>query len=333
MANSFAILRTQKLTTTSKLKAAGQHNARQVAVPNADPNGKVYRLMGSDDPFQVYQDKITQLGITERKNGVPAFEVVVSYSPEHQVPLKAWAKAQMAFFEEQYGKDRILSMHLHMDETTPHAHVIVMPLVQKQGKWKLACRDFLGGSDKLIKLQDDYAKAMEPFGLERGIKNSKATHQKIRKYYGEMQKDINEVVKQLDQLEKPGLFNFKDVIKKTKLMLQTALLQAAKIGRLETVNAKLKDTILTLQNFKSDVLKSAKGLSLDEIKTALSRASELKEDQKRVIRERAAHEYEVVPVSPVAANMGVAGHISIKPQEPAKPSRSRGQSKSDLDMR
>ena len=333
MANSFAILRTQKLTTTAKLKAAGQHNARQVAVPNADPGkGRSYRLMGSDDPFQAYQDKITELGITERKNGVPAFEVVVSYSPEHQVPLKAWAKAQMAFFEEQYGKDRILSMHLHTDETTPHAHVIVMPLVQKQGKWKLACRDFLGGADKLIKLQDDYAKAMEPFGLERGIKNSKATHQKIRKYYGEMQKDINAVVKQLDQLEKPGLFNYKDVIKKTKLMLQTALLQAAKIGKLEAINDRLKGTISGLQKFKSDVLKSAKGLTFEEITEALSRASELKEDQKRVISAEVASEYRAVPVAPAGPDLTQVRHISIKPQTPANPSKSRASSKSEFEI-
>lgn len=312
MANSFAILRTKKLTKTAKLKMAGEHNARKMDVPNADPaKGKCIRLMGSDDPFQAYQDKLTELNITERKNGVPAFEVVVSYSPEHKVPVKAWAKAQMAFFEEQYGKGRILSMHLHTDETTPHVHVVVMPIVQKKGVWKLACRDFLGGREKLVALQDDYAKAMAPFGLERGIKNSKATHQKIRKYYGEMHKDVADMVRQLEAVEKPGVFNYKEVVKKLKLMLQSSLLQAAKIGALEEKNATLNSTVSSLQKFKNDISISAKGLTLKEVFSALTVASAQKAEQKRVISEEEARKYEKVPLTPAVA--------PLTPEAPAKP--------------
>lgn len=331
--NNFAILRTQKLVSKAKLSMASMHNSRRMDVPNADPNkGGSTLIMGYDDALARYEQIVEKLNITERKNGVPAFEIMTSFSPGQDVDLNAWADAQKLFFEKLYGKHRILSMHLHTDESSPHMQTIVMPLVEKKGVWKLSCRDYLGGRDKLIKLQDDYAKAMEPFGLERGIKNSKATHQKIRKYYGEMQKDINEVVKQLDQLEKPGFFNYKDVIKKTKLILQTALLQAAKVSRLESVVERLKGKISDLQKFKSDVLKSGNGLTEKEMLDALSRASELKEEQKRVISDGVAIEYRAVPVAPAGPDLTQLKHISIKPQTPSNPSKSRASGKSEFEI-
>jgi hypothetical protein len=39
------------------------------------------------------------------------------------------------------------------------------------------------GSIKLSKLQDSYASALAPLGIERGVKGSKATHTKVKEYY------------------------------------------------------------------------------------------------------------------------------------------------------
>ncbi|MEG1156589.1 MAG: MobV family relaxase [Acinetobacter sp.] len=331
--NNFAILRTQKLVSKAKLSMASMHNSRRMDVPNADASkGGSTLIMGYDDALARYEQIIGKLNITERKNGVPAFEIMTSFSPGQDVDLNAWADAQKLFFEKLYGKHRILSMHLHTDESSPHMQTIIMPLTEKKGVWKLCCRDFLGGKDKLIKLQDEYAKAMESFGLERGIKNSKATHQKIRKYYGTMAKDIEMVMQEFEKIEKPGIFNYKDVIKKTKLMLQTALLKAAKIGDLESQIDKLKRTITSLQNFKNDISKAAKGLSMKETIEALSRASELQEEQKRVISDGVAREYRAVPVAPTGPDMTQLKHITIKPQTPASPRKTGPSSKSEFDI-
>src|SRR6476659_9751760 len=39
------------------------------------------------------------------------------------------------------------------------------------------------GRIKLSKLQDSYAAALAPLGIERGVKGSKATHTKVKEYY------------------------------------------------------------------------------------------------------------------------------------------------------
>jgi 5S rRNA maturation endonuclease (ribonuclease M5) len=57
-------------------------------------------------------------------------------------------------------------------------------MVPLDEKGKLNCRAILGGSRyRLSELQDDFAAAMAPLGLERGIKGSRAKHTEIRKYY------------------------------------------------------------------------------------------------------------------------------------------------------
>jgi regulator of replication initiation timing len=57
-------------------------------------------------------------------------------------------------------------------------------MVPLDEKGKLNCRALLGGSRyRLSELQDDFALAMKPLGLERGIKGSRAKHTEVRKYY------------------------------------------------------------------------------------------------------------------------------------------------------
>jgi len=84
------------------------------------------------------------------------------------------------WLQTRYG-DRIVRAELHLDESTPHIHAYMVPLDEKG---KLNCRALLGGSRyRLSELQDDFATAMAPLGLERGIKGSRAKHTEVRKYY------------------------------------------------------------------------------------------------------------------------------------------------------
>ena len=77
-------------------------------------------------------------------------------------------------------KNRIISATAHLDEVTPHIHAHMVP-IDKRGK--LNASAFFGSPKLLREWQDEYAQAMKPLGLERGIKGSKATHIDIRRYY------------------------------------------------------------------------------------------------------------------------------------------------------
>ena len=55
--------------------------------------------------------------------------------------------------------------------------------LNKQGKLSYWTTEFGGTRDSLSKIQDSYAQALKPLGIERGIKGSKTTHTKIQQYY------------------------------------------------------------------------------------------------------------------------------------------------------
>jgi 5S rRNA maturation endonuclease (ribonuclease M5) len=76
-------------------------------------------------------------------------------------------------------------------------------MVPLDEKGKLNCRALLGGSRyRLSELQDDFALAMKPLGLERGIKGSRAKHTEVRKYYAAVNQspDANLDIQTMQQL-------------------------------------------------------------------------------------------------------------------------------------
>ena len=82
-------------------------------------------------------------------------------------------------FVSQYknlGEKYILSAKVHMDESTPHLHLVFVPVIhkidKKSGKKfdKIACSEYWKGKDSYRQLQDNFHKYMteQGFNLERG---------------------------------------------------------------------------------------------------------------------------------------------------------------------
>ena len=89
-------------------------------------------------------------------------------------------------FVSQYknlGEKYILSAKVHMDESTPHLHLVFVPVIHKIDKKggkkfdKIACSEYWKGKDSYIQLQDNFHKYITEhgFNLERG-KQRKVEH-------------------------------------------------------------------------------------------------------------------------------------------------------------
>ena len=213
---AFAIARISKQKSSS-LGAVNNHNMRLTDTPNAKPNGIFKRLVGDANASTsdlVYK-RLEQAGVTKhRKDAVVAVELVLTASPEYFRPdkpseygtydkdrLKAWLTQTNSFLKSKYN-GLVVEATLHLDEATPHMHVIIVPLVKKERKKKQSrqdkelgkppvtyesfglCAKEMFNRKGLIDLQTDYANAMSPLGLERGQKRSKANHQTVKQYYG-----------------------------------------------------------------------------------------------------------------------------------------------------
>lgn len=287
--SSFAILRTAKIKTVAKIHAADQHNSRAWAPENADPAGKVIELISERRDgkkcIDLFNDNLKKYNIKPGKDAVLAIEYIATFSPDmsEKIDIKTWAKENLEFFKKQH-KHGILSVQLHLDESTPHLHIIAMPLIEKECRKKmqmrLCARDFTGGAAKLTQLQDDYADAMKKFSLERGLKNSKATHKSLDEFYKNLQKNIDLASKDLEKFNadssEPSLFNFKEkfrhLARKIDRIMRLVKQTVVKIKSVEDENRTLKVKVnaLTQSLHHSNVSKLEKDLSL-----AVDKASQL----------------------------------------------------------
>lgn len=122
-----------------------------------------------------------------RNDAVRYLKHVYTGSPEEMKKIfsdkktaEAWVKANAKFISEEYGKENIVRLTLHLDEKTPHLHAITVPLT-KDGR--LSAKEIMGNKKDLSLRQDRYAEAMKPFGLDRGIKSTGIKHENANDYY------------------------------------------------------------------------------------------------------------------------------------------------------
>ena len=175
---------------------------------------------------------IKRAGVKERKNSVMALEYVFSGSEDFlqaYTPVKHFSNC-IKFLEEKHGAGNIVSIAEHYDEAKPHMHVIVVPIIKKEVRWKrskgdgyiegkkeenrLCARDFTGNRDMLRQLQDDYFNLCFPYGkecgltLERGTKVEFQTKKYVKKTNHEMAL-LNEKFEKHNQLAQEANHQYK----------------------------------------------------------------------------------------------------------------------------
>lgn len=126
--------------------------------------------------------------------------------------ISQWAEKSLDFVTKDLGIERKNIIHavVHMDEDTPHLHVVAVPLVKtfnkKQDKeiWSISRRQYINGKSQLSKAQDIYNARMNENGyeLERGEKGSGKKHKTTKDYKAEkLKEDINSLENKLKALE------------------------------------------------------------------------------------------------------------------------------------
>lgn len=127
-----------------------------------------------------------------QKNASAAVEFSVSASPEwfekkSEREIKAYFSDCRAFLEKRFGSKNLLHWATHYDETTPHMHVLMTPIIRTDKGYKYSSSEFLGGRKGLQDLQNDIFKSVgEKYGLIRGVEGSTARHTDQAEYLAKM---------------------------------------------------------------------------------------------------------------------------------------------------
>ena len=193
----FAIYRHEKIKTAQALTASANHMTRATDTPNADPQRAALNrvLIGSADPAAdaaaliPAPDAVDQDGKKRRRsNSVLAIEILLTASPEwwsEATPAaqQDWLDRSTEWLVREYGRENIAHLRLHGDEQTPHLTGFIVPLDEAG---HLNARKWIGGAARCRQQQTDYAAAVAPLGLSRGIEGSTAQHERVRRHYGQI---------------------------------------------------------------------------------------------------------------------------------------------------
>lgn len=169
----FCIMRTEKRKRTD-LGGIQRENTRTATEYNnkVSPGMDIFNvvLKESNNWLQDIDNEIKAAGAKTRSNSVLALDTIYTASPQFfqertNAENDKFFQDCLKFHESHFG--HIISAVVHYDETTPHLHVISVPLTKDN---RLSARDVIGNKSRMSKTQDAFFEQVgRGYGLERGI--------------------------------------------------------------------------------------------------------------------------------------------------------------------
>ena len=235
------------------------HIERRVIAPNVDStrthlNRELVELPeGVTVRDEAIAHRIKSAGIKRKitPDQVRAIRVMMSGTHEDMMKIQQagrmneWCNDSMEWLHKTFGRENTVSAVLHMDETTPHIHATIVPIVmgerrkakQKQTEGKRSyrkkadaarlCADDVLNRDKLIGYHDDYDKIMDKYGLQRGVRGSEARHVTTAQYYRDLKRQTGKLETGVQQLQEEREEAEKQ-LKQVKKEIGTQKLEAVK---------------------------------------------------------------------------------------------------------
>lgn len=108
--------------------------------------------------YHEIQNRIEKAGCRTRKDSTRFVDTLITASPEFfkdkpSGEIRAYFERAADFLSRRVGRDNIISAVVHMDEKTPHMHLIFVPLTKDN---RLSAKEILGNRVSLSKWQDDF---------------------------------------------------------------------------------------------------------------------------------------------------------------------------------
>lgn len=201
----FCIMRTEKRKRTDITGIQKENNRTATGYNNSvnrERSELNVPLIQSNNWTQDIKAEIDRAGAHTRSNSVVALDTLYTASPQFfddktQEQTKLFFKECLQFHQERFG--HIISAVIHYDETTPHLHVVSVPLTQDG---RLSARDVIGNRAKMSRTQDMfYEQVGKVYGLDRGERgdgqekkeHTSAQEHKLREVKANKERELEEL--------------------------------------------------------------------------------------------------------------------------------------------
>lgn len=261
----FCIMRTEKRKRTD-LGGIQRENTRTATEYNnkVTPGMDIFNvvLKESSNWLQDINSEIQAAGAKARSNSVMALDTIYTASPEFfqertNAENDKFFQDCLKFHNEHFG--HIISAVVHYDETTPHLHIISVPLTQDG---RLSARDVIGNKAKMSKTQDAFFEQVgRGYGLERGIHmdgQEKKQHISAQEHtLREIRQQITREQEHLEAIE----HNEESARTRAQEFKQKAAELQKQIEQLQEERNKQHKSLLKLTEAKHKAQKEVKGLN------------------------------------------------------------------------
>lgn len=158
------------------------NNIELVSREYTNSDGKNYELT-----LQEAVDKrLHEANIKRRKGQASCLEIIFTGSHDRMVAmsreeLKKWSSEILEWAKKQWGEENVVSASLHVDESTPHIHMIVVPIVT--------------GQSRRTKFNQEHKKSTKTYNINhdklRLCKNEVYTKAKLYEYHDSLYQEVN----------------------------------------------------------------------------------------------------------------------------------------------
>lgn len=261
----FCIMRTEK-RKKSDLSGIQKENTRTATGYNnkVSPGMDIFNvtLKESNDWLQDINREIQAAGAKARSNSVMALDTIYTASPEFfqertNAENDKFFQDCLKFHNEHFG--HIISAVVHYDETTPHLHIISVPLT-KDGR--LSARDVIGNKAKMSKTQDQFFEQVgRGYGLERGIHMD---GQEKKEHISAQEHELREIRRQIARgQEELGAIEHSKKSARTRAQeyRQTAAELQKEVEQLQEERQAQHKSLLLLTEARHKAQKEVKGLN------------------------------------------------------------------------
>lgn len=156
-------------------------------------------LIQSNNWMQNIQDEINRAGAKTRSNSVVALDAIYTasgdfFKDKSTEECNQYFRDCLQFHQRKFG--HVVSAVIHYDETTPHLHILSVPLTQDG---RLSAREIIGNRANLSRMQTEFFEQVgKEHGLERGIQMD---GQEKKQHISAQEHRLQEVQGQLQEIE------------------------------------------------------------------------------------------------------------------------------------
>ena len=142
-----------------------------------------------------------------QNNAAKGIEAILSAANGTFLKMDEWKKFfddGLEWIKKELGEENILQWNTHYDETTPHMHIILVPIVRDHEKGNnYSSSKFLGGREGLRNLQESYFNFLKDkkYDFERREEGSKKKHTDQSQWKSELIKNEKAFEKAMEEFQ------------------------------------------------------------------------------------------------------------------------------------